>query len=540
MTILMDRRALLAVGGFGVAGLLLPGGRLAAQALLGMTGFTHNVASGEPAADSMLLWTRFKPKSGGDAKLRAEVSDSKDFTRIVSGGEVVTGAWRDHTAKISVAGLAPDRWYWFRFIGPDGSVSPVGRTRTLPVGKVAKFNIGVFSCSNLGFGEFNAYGHAAARDDLDLWLHMGDYIYEYGRGGYDAGGALAEKIFPAHECVALADYRMRYAAYRLDPQLQALHARAPMIVSTDDHEMANDAWEGGAQNHQPDEGQWANRKAAAMQAWHEWLPVSEAPWAAYRIGDLATYFRTDTRGLARSRPHEWADVMRGPDREKALAAFRNGDWQDDAATMLGSAQEHWLTQAMAANKAAWTLLGVGTNTGHVFMPDEAVNWIAPDAPAIYHAGVKAGVAATKAGLPYNLDAWSGYPKARSRLFKAAQAAAADMIVVTGDSHNGWAFDLPEGGKPAGVEFGGHSVTSPGYEAVTMGKNPLDVAREVVAASPELKWMDASNRGYMHLSLTPAAATNTWVFMDSVAKLGLATKAGHSMTVRKGRRVLEVA
>jgi alkaline phosphatase D len=115
-----------------------------------------------------------------------------------------------------------------------------------------------------------------------------------------------------------------------------------------------------------------------------------------------------------------------------------------------------------------------------------------------------------------------------------------MIVVTGDSHNGWAFDLPEGGKPAGVEFGGHSVTSPGYEAVTTGKKPLDVAREVVAASPELKWMDASNRGYMHLSLTPAAATNTWVFMDSVAKLGLATKAGHSMTVRKGRRVLEAA
>ncbi|HMT43037.1 MAG TPA: PhoD-like phosphatase N-terminal domain-containing protein, partial [Chakrabartia sp.] len=156
MTVRMDRRALLAMGGFGVAGLLLPGGAAVAQALMGMTGFTHNVASGEPAADSVLLWTRFKPKTGGDARLRAEVSETPAFTRIVSGGEVVTGAWRDHTAKISVAGLAPDRWYWFRFIGPDGSVSPVGRTRTLPVGKVVRFNIGVFSCSNLGFGEFNA------------------------------------------------------------------------------------------------------------------------------------------------------------------------------------------------------------------------------------------------------------------------------------------------------------------------------------------------------------------------------------------------
>lgn len=538
MTMELHRRALLAVGGFGLAGLLLPGGRLAAQSLLGLTGFTHSVASGEPASDSVLLWTRYKPASGGDARLRAEISDSKEFGRIIAGGETTTGPWRDHTAKVTLGGLQPDRWYWFRFIAPDGSISPVGRTRTLPLGKTARFNIAIFSCSNMGFGEFNAYGHAAVRNDVDLWLHMGDYIYEYGRGGYDAGSALAQKIFPASECLALADYRMRYASYRLDPQLQALHAHAPMIPSADDHETANDAWEGGAENHQPDEGQWANRKAAALQAWYEWLPVSETPWGAYRIGDLATYYRTDTRSLARSRPHDLGTILRGKDHAKALAAFRDGTWQDPASTMLGSTQERWLLREMAANTASWNLLGVGTNMGSAMMPEDAANWLSPDAPAVYQTGVKAAVAASKSGLPYSLDAWSGYPKARSRLLAAAQNAAADLIVVTGDSHNAWAFDLAEGGRPAGVEFGGHSVSSPGYELVTKGTDPQTIARAVVAASPELRWMDASNRGYMHLSLTPATATNEWVFMESVTRTGLATKTSQTMRVRKGRKRLE--
>jgi alkaline phosphatase D len=141
-----------------------------------MTGFTHNVASGEPGLDSVLLWTRYVPASGGPAKVRVEISESRDFAKVVGGGQMVTGPWRDHTVKITVDGLAPGKWHWFRFIAPDGSISPMGRTKTLPVGKAARFNIAIFSCSNLGYGEFNAYGHAAMRDDVDLVLHMGDYI----------------------------------------------------------------------------------------------------------------------------------------------------------------------------------------------------------------------------------------------------------------------------------------------------------------------------------------------------------------------------
>jgi alkaline phosphatase D len=535
----LDRRQLFATAGFGVAGLILPGGAAMAQALLGLTGFTHNVASGEPAADSVLLWTRFKPDAGGPAKVRVEISESRDFAKIVGGGQMVTGPWRDHTVKITVDGLNPGTWHWYRFIGPDGSISPVGRTKTLPVGKAAKFNIAIFSCSNLGYGEFNAYGHAAMRDDIDLVLHMGDYFYEYARGGYDNGAKFAQRIFPADEILNLADYRLRYASYRADPQLQALHAAYPMIPSTDDHEGANDSWEGGAQNHQADEGDWTNRKDAAMQVWREWLPVGEQPWKTYEIGSLATYYRTDTRMVARSKPYEGGNFMRAADPAKAFAEFRDGPWRDPAMTMLGTEQESWLYHGFAREKATWSVLGVGTNMGYNYLPESAMATISPDSPQRNRDYVKAGVTAAKAGIPYNLDNWGGYPAARSRLLAAAQRNGRDLVVVTGDSHNGWAYDLPEGGKPAGVEFGGHSVTSPGFEQSTKGIDPKTVAAALMGkTNPELRWVDTSNRGYMHLSLTPQAATNEWVFMETVLDVSRATKASHRMRVRPGRRIVE--
>ena len=325
-------------------------------------------------------------------------------------------------------------------------LSPVGRTKTLPAGKVDKFNLAIFSCSNLGFGYFNAYGHAAARDDIDATLHMGDYFYEYGRGGYDGGAEFSKRIFPDHEILALADYRLRYASYRVDPNLQALHAMAPMIVIQDDHETANDSWEGGAQNHQESEGNWNVRRAAAMQAWREWQPVGEQPWKAYNIGDLATYYRTDTRALARSQSPDLDAVLKAEDPFEAAKKFRDGAWMDDGATMMGSEQESWLYRSFARNKATWTVVGVGTNMGYGYLPEEALGWISPDADRRVAGYVMRGIMQTKAGLPFNMDNWGGYPKARSRFLAAAQRAGSNLVVVTGDSHNGWAFDLPEDGK----------------------------------------------------------------------------------------------
>jgi alkaline phosphatase D len=543
MSFVIDRRALLTTAALGIGGLVLPGGSLAAQMLTGATGFTHNVASGEPGSDSMLLWTRYVSASGAPSKVRAEISESRDFAKVVSGGQMITGPWRDHTVKITVDGLNPGTTYYYRFIGPDGAISPIGRTKTLPVGKAGKFNIAIFSCANLGFGFFNAYGHAAARSDIDLVLHTGDYLYEYSRGGYDNGSELAKRIFPETEMLNLADYRLRYVSYRADPDLQALHAAFPVIPNTDDHEGANDAWEGSAQNHQPDEGDWTNRKNAAMQVWREWMPVGEQPWKSYEIGDLATFFRTDTRMIARSRPHDYGTILRSGDANAALAAFRDGAWQDPAATMMGTEQESWLAHAFRAaarEKKVWHLLGVGTNIGYNSTPPDALDWLDPGAADRAKGYFRAGIAAGKAGLPYNLDNWGGYPQAKSRLLSAAQSVDANLVAVTGDSHNGWAFDLIEGGRAAGVEFGGHSVTSPGIESATRSQDQAKIAKALIANSKELRWADTSNRGYMLLSLTPQAATNEWVFVDTVKTRNLTAKVGNRMKVRPGKKVLESA
>lgn len=537
----IDRRQLIATSAFGLGGLMLPGGALFAQMLSAARGFTHNVASGEPASDSVLLWTRFV--GGGDsAHVRVEVSETPDFARIVSGGEMITGPWRDWTTKITVDGLSPGRIYYYRFVGQDSSRSPVGRTRTLPVGHVRHFGIGVFSCANLPAGEFNAYGHAAARDDIDVMLHLGDYLYENRRVGNTlAASPRWDRIQPQTKLLSLADYRLRYASYRMEPALQALHNRHAMILSMDDHELADDAWEGGAVDHLLEDGDWTMRKLAAAQAYREWLPVDDMPYKSYDIGTLATLFRTDTRLLARSKYPSSATLLASPDAPAALAAFKAGAWRDPAATMMGTTQESWLAHGLWASTAArkrWQVVGVGTIVGETFMPAEAASWLSPDASASAKRYVPAGVALANAGLSFNFDNWGGYPAARARLLGAAQRADANLVVLSGDSHNAWAYELRNGDARVGVEFAGHAVCSNGFEVPTKGTDPNVIAAAMLRASPELKWCDTSKRGYMVLGLTDAMATNEWIFMETVAMPSLATQPSHRMRVHAGDRTLE--
>ena len=317
----LDRRALLKGGMLGVG--LAAAAPLGAQAIGG--GFTSGVASGEPAANSVLLWTRYV--AANDTSLRWEVAESLDFARPIAGGTVTATPQRDFCCKPVATGLAPARWYYFRFIAPDGTISDVGRTKTLPQGPTDMFRMAVFSCSNIGFGWFDAYAHAAAADAFDCTFHLGDYFYEYQPGTYPSldEAVPGRGVQPANELVALADYRARYAQYRRDPDLRRLHQLYPMIAVWDDHESANDSWEGGAQNHQPEtEGPWAARKAAAARAYREWMPVSDSDWAQYEIGDLATLFRLETRLTARSRQFDLATVLAGQSSPDAAAAATPG------------------------------------------------------------------------------------------------------------------------------------------------------------------------------------------------------------------------
>ncbi|WP_010214701.1 alkaline phosphatase D family protein [Sphingomonas sp. PAMC 26621] len=540
MTAQIDRRSLLLTGSLGLGAFAVPGFAQSPN-VTQARGFTHSVASGEPGSDTMLLWTRYVPATGDTAELRAEIAETPDFARIVSGGAQITGAWRDFTAKITVDNLKPGTRYHYRFVAPDGTFSPVGTTKTLPVGPVERFRTVTFSCSNMPYGYFNAYAHAAARDDIDLAIHLGDYFYEYETGDYPAvKDQVAGRVpLPTTELLHLADYRLRYGSYRSDPDLMALHARHPMIVQWDDHESSNDSWEGGAQNHQPNEGDWNARRAASITAYREWMPVSDEPWKAYEIGTLATLFRTETRLLARTKQPDVAPLFASTDPTAALKAFRDGAWMDPGVTMMGSQQESWLAHAMAGSVRQgqqWQVVGFGTIMGQTVMPAEAMSWLSPDSPERARGYLLAGVAAAKVGLPFNYDNWGGYPAARARFLRKAQGLGANLVVLSGDSHNAWAYDLGQDGKPVGVEFAGHAVTSPGYEAASR-TDPKIVAAALVRANPELKWCDTSRRGYMAMTLTPATVKNDWIMVDTIKAKSSAGRVGHSATVHRGRNIM---
>lgn len=542
MTMNIDRRQLMALGTFGLGALGAP----ASAKLMGARGFTHGIASGEPSQGSVLLWTRYV--GNGNVRLTVELSNNPDFSGARVAGEVEALVERDHIAKIIVDGLDPDHWYFYRFIAPDGSRSAVGRTRTLPEGPTAQFTVGVVGCSNLPFGYFNAYAHAAQNRDLDLMIHTGDYLYEYPDGIYPSKEqALAGRMIqPSHEMVQLADYRLRYAAYRSDPDLQRIHQILPMIAMWDDHEFANDAHMDGAENHDSSEGDWEVRKRVAERVYREWMPVRDMEygsprWSEYQIGDLATLFLTESRIGGRTLPVDLVAALKGQqDIQKALETFRDDVWQDPAQEMIGAEQQAWLASAMQKSKASgtkWQVWAQQCVMGELKLPQEATNWVADDAPAFAKQRLAVGAMAAKIGLPINFDSWDGYPQARDRALKMAQQADADLIVLSGDSHNAWAFDLATNDGAAGVEFGGHSVTSPGIESYLGGARPDVAAKALIEANQQLQWTDTSNRGYMTVKLTPEKATSTWHFLDSIRVKSTALAGSHSKTVLRGVKKL---
>ncbi len=534
----MDRRLLMKLGTAGLAAMALPG---AAQAMAAQ-GFTHGVASGEPGPRSVLLWTRYA--AAADTALTAEVSDTADFVRIVGGGSVTAAGDADHTAKLRVDGLEPGRWYFYRFVAPDGTMSVTGRTRTLPEGAAGAFTLALFSCANLPFGWFNAYGHAAARSDIDLVVHVGDYLYEYKVGTYPSAkeAVPGRLIQPSNELIALADYRLRYAAYRSDPDLQRLHQLFPIVAQWDDHEFANDTWKGGAENHQPDEGDWSAREAAAMRAYEEWMPVGGARWRSYQVGDLATIFLPETRITARDKQFEIGDILADKgDAAAALKQFAETGYRDPARQLLGSEQEKWLFDGFAASAKSgtrWQVCAQQIVMGSLFTPPESKNWFGANLPDYVQRRVEIGQLAAKAGLPLNMDSWDGYPAARDRLLAAAQRAGANLVTLSGDSHNAWAFDLTHGGRPAGIEVGGHSVTSPGFESYTPAI-PDDIRVAALrAASPQLRWANTRDRGYATVALTPERVTADWHFVSSVRSHDLALASSHRMTATRGRNAYD--
>lgn len=528
----IDRRnALALLGGgaaLGVSG-AVPGMAAAQAGNGGKARFAHGVASGDPAADGAIIWTRVTLAEGdaGDVDLEWHVAATAGGKPLRS-GRVVARAASDHTVKVEVDGLQAGHEYWYWFAPRHGERSPAGRFRTLPAGATDRVVLAVASCQLYMGGLFNALADMAALPRLDAVVHLGDYIYEYGSEGYGAeiGSKLGRRVDPAHEITTLEDYRRRHAQVKSDADMQAAHARAAFICVWDDHELANDAWVGGAQNHDPlREGDWQARKAAAMQAYFEWMPIRDArrgnPWEAinrsFEFGNLATLAMVETRLLARSRQVAAKGAVPSADEYAALLAER--DLPDRE--LLGAAQLRWLHGVLAQSASAgkpWQVLGNQVVMARVAGPDLESS---PDAerfartiaslPASLQAQLKRMTDGFRAGLPFNFDSWDGYPHARERLYAAFRDAGSRPIVLSGDSHAAWANDLHDAqGKLVATEFGATAITSPSYGLLLPG-----LGDALAAANPEVVYCDQESKGYTVLTLTPDAATADFITVSTV-------------------------
>jgi alkaline phosphatase D len=275
----------------------------------GPVAFNHGIASGDPEINRVVIWTRVSPENPGPVPVRWIVARNRELTDVVKTGVIETTEARDYTVKADVTGLRAGAPYFYGFRAGSAE-SAVGKTRTLPRGELEQLKLAVVCCASYPHGFFNAYAALAERDDIDAVIHLGDYIYEYGLSGYggDTGIQLGRVPSPEVECTGIADYRARHAQYKTEVELQAAHAIAPWIVVWDDHETANNSFAGGAENHNEGEGQWANRKQAALQAYYEWMPIRDPePGAAFeainrsfQFGNLASLIMLETRLLART------------------------------------------------------------------------------------------------------------------------------------------------------------------------------------------------------------------------------------------------
>ncbi|KRF36986.1 alkaline phosphatase D family protein [Nocardioides sp. Soil805] len=508
----LHRRTVLASGAAAGAGLAAAAQSPAAGQLSPPGIFRHGVASGDPLARQVVLWTRVTPSPdatpgsglGPATKVRWEVARDASFRKVVSAGTVTTTAARDHTVKVDAGGLEPETWYHYRFVS-GGVTSPVGRTRTAPdeASTPDHLRLGVVSCANLQAGWFSAYRHLAARDDLHAILHLGDYLYEYGPGEYGYGRANVDvrPHDPATEMVQLADYRRRHAQYKQDPDLQALHARYPFIVTWDDHEVTNDAWRGGAENHQPEEGDYTLRRDRSHRAYDEWMPVRMDGTAT--LDDGTRLFRRLTFG--RLAEISMLDLRTYRD-QQAATPLLDPAVDDPERTIAGRAQLDWLKASLTA-PAQWKLVGNPVMIAPVTFAQVPQALIGPvdDVTGIL----------PRDGAPYNVDQWDGYTDDRREvLTHIRDRGVRDVVFLTGDIHSAWACDLPYDaatyplGDSAGVEFVCTSVTSNNLDDIT-GAPPrtasLTVEAAIQTSNRHVRYLNFDDHGYSVFDVTPARA-----------------------------------
>lgn len=524
-----DRRNLLKLAGASAATLWLPRSAWSQPRLAGNP-FTLGVASGSPTHNSVVLWTRlvlselFGPGVGKDpVTVRFEVAHDERFTRLVQSGQAQALPELAHSVHAEVQGLEPDRWYFYRFmVGGTGNdwVSTTGRTRTFaaPDARVARLRLAYASCQRWEHGYYSAYRHM--RDEnLDAVLFLGDYIYEYPTAGNPA------RTPPGGWALSLDEYRQRYALYKSDTDLQAMHAACPWLLTWDDHEVQNDYAGATPGNSGPAALDFAARRAAAYQSYYEHLPLRAsvltqalaglARGAEMRIYGSVAHGRLATLYWLDDRQYRDAQVCTrdGKLGSSVVNVASCAAWNDPKRTLLGATQEQWLHDALEKGSGGWNLIGQQSlfsrrDNGH---GEGAVLWN---------------------------DGWDGYPAARDRVTAALQKhRVANPVLLGGDVHENWVghvlADYEKPASPAlGVEFCGTSLTS------RSGGNQKTAER--LARNPHFVFADAERKGYGVVELTPERLTTTLRVVDDVTRKDAQIQTLARFSVAAGKPVIEKA
>ncbi len=459
--------------------------------------FYHGVASGDPLDDRVIIWTRVSPNEGQtEFDVAWRMALDTGMTNIVASGSLTTNGDIDYTVKIDVEGLESGTWYYYDFKA-FGLYSLRGRTRTLPTGPVNRARFAVMSCSNYEHGYFNAYKLLAHRNDFDAVIHLGDYIYEYELGGFSAFIDGRQNV-PVNEVIDLEDYRLRHSHYKLDDDLRLLHQNYPFITVWDDHEFANNAWTGGANNHNPGEGEWSDRKNNGWQAYFEWMPVRDLGDNIIRRtidwGDLAKLYMLDTR-------------IEGRDEQVAVGS---DEIMSTSRTLLGQDQKDWLLDEMVNSTAQWNLFGQ-----QVMM-----------APV------------TVFGLEVNTDQWDGYQGDRNWFYSVLQGfEISNPVILTGDIHTSWANNLPlsdynentQTGS-VGVEYVVTSITSQG--------SPIDMGVSLIQIlNPHVQYVDLTAHGYVMLDVTESRVQGDYYYVENLNEPDWGQYVGASYAVDDGDHFL---